>query len=458
MQGIWRIRALTPIIALTLALAGCAAQSSPAPKGVSATATPAPAGPATATPWSAGPGAWQPATNCQSMPASYQTSYGAGVNPPEQGSATTVSFVRTDNCGATVKSLTLPRLTGVVYNTNVSQLSIFASPINTQVAFLTIQTNLIIGSPACSTPAGATAMLHGGIDATPASSYVCQLQLVTSDGGVTWRPLSLPVPGVLGEISPERNDSLELMGQVRAQGSRLYGVVTNVGLGSSAPVPPGRLVASDDGGVTWKLADTALAAQGLGIWDFAPTPSGSTVYVTVEPVNDPAQQPPTYGATLSVWSSPDGGVTWKRESDAPGATSGVLVSGMVAGMEANGQRSVYLMISQKNTISIVGSLNDGATWQGDGSLSYTTPGGGMMGHSTFVGTLPDGSVVVINPYGGAPIMAWTPGSPPRAVAAPTSLFPYWDPVFQRQGGAVYMWLEGEQGGPGLQIRYTQLLL
>jgi hypothetical protein len=392
------------------------------------------------------------------MPASYQTSYGAGVDPPEQGAATTVSFVRADNCGATLKNLTLPKLTGVVYNTNVQLLSIFASPINTQIAFLTIQTNAIAGSPACSTPVtSATTMLHGGIDAAPLSSYICQLQFVTSDGGVTWQPLNLPVPGVLGGISPELNNSLNLMGQVRAQGSRLYGVVTNTVLGSSGAIPPGRLVASDDGGLTWSVADSALAAQGLAIWDFAPTPSGSTVYVTAEPINDPARQPPSYSATLSIWSSPDGGATWKRESEAPGSTSGILVEGMVAGVTHNGQRAVYLMTGKKNETTILGSMNDGATWQGDGHLSYILNPNSFTGFPTIVGVIPDGSVVV-NPTGGAPIMAWTPGSSPRAVAEATSLFPYQNPVFQQRGGAVYMWLQGEQGGPGLQIRSTQLLL
>jgi hypothetical protein len=384
---------------------------------------------------------------------SYHTIYSAGLDNPEQGSGTKVTFQRSDDCGATWSGMALPKLAGVVYTSNVQILSVFANPINPKVAFLTIQTNIIIGAPACQKPANSA-------DVALESALICQLQFVTKDGGVTWQPLNLPAPGVLGEISPELNASLGLLGNVRAQGNRLYGVVTDTTLGVSGIVPPGRLVASDDSGLTWNLADGALSSQGLAVWDFAPTPSGSTVYVTAEPINDPARQPPGYGATLSIWRSADGGVTWARAGEAPGSTSGRLVEGMIAALSSSGRHAVYLMTGDKAGRAILGSADDGVTWQGDSNLSFPDRPGEMLGLPTFVGTLPDGSAVVVNPYGGAPIMAWSPGgAAPRAIAEGTALFPYWSPVFQQRAGDVYMWLMGQQGGgTDLLIRYTKLLL
>ncbi|HEX9037760.1 MAG TPA: hypothetical protein VF808_12315 [Ktedonobacterales bacterium] len=458
------MRKIAPfVVCVALTLVACAGRGN-SPSGAStmpaatltSTAVPTPA--TTSTPWPAGPGNWQALTKCASAPPNFRTLYSAGLDTPEQGSATQVTFQRSDTCGASWVKLTPPMISGVVYNTNVQYLAIFPSPINPQVAFLTIQTSLTVGVPACSTPAGATAA-HGGVNAAPAASYICQLQYVTKDSGVTWQALSLPVKGGLGGVSPELNVSLDLLGQVRAQGARIYGVVTNAVLGASGIVPPGRLVASDDGGLTWVLADGGLADQGLAIWDFAPTPSGTTVYVTAEPVNDPARVPPGYGATLSIWVSPDGGLTWRHSSSAPGASSGKLVEGMLAGVSPAGKRAVYLLTGDKSERSVLGSIDDGVTWQGDPSFSFPTVSGGMMGFPTFIATLPDTSVIVVNPYGGAPIVAWTPdGGAPHAIAEATALFPYEYPTVQLRSDGVYLWLMGEQGGPGLLMRYTKLRL
>lgn len=453
--------ALLPVLAAMLA--GCSGESrstgTKSTPSVSQTAAPtesigSTAG-STATPWPAGPGAWQTVSDCASEPASYRTVYSASLGASGQGPAL---LQRSDDCGATWTTLTPPALAGFDYSSEISVFSVFASPLNTQVAFLTMET---YQQAACGIPIGAGDILHGGIDALPALSSSCQRQFVTSDGGATWRALALPAPGVLGATSPEMNAELGLLGSLRAQGARLYGVVTNVELGASG-VTPAWPVASDDGGLTWRLADAPLAAQGWAVWDFAPTPSGSTIYVTAEPVNDPARQPPTYGATLSIWASQDGGGSWTRESSAPGSASGRLVSGMAAGITPSGQRMLYLMTAgqtkQDTAMAVLGSVDDGAIWQGDQRLTFLPPADPMLGYPNLVGVLPDGEVVAINPYDGAPVMAWAPGEAPRAVAAPIALFPYENPVYVMNGATVTMWLQGEQGGPQFMTTSTQLAL
>lgn len=459
-----RLGFLITSLALSATLAGCSGlAASVAGPRATMTATLEPSGGApTATPWPQGPGAWQPLTDCKSAPATYQTIYQAGLgSKPEQGSATHVTFQRSDDCGATWTNLTPPTLSGVVYNANVQALSVFANPLNPHVAYLTIQTDRIISSPPCissvPSPAATPTPASGGIGSAQ-SSFICQWQFITQDSGKTWKPLKLPKQGVLGELSPELNASLSLIGNLRPQGSRLYGVITNAALDAGAIVPPGRLVASDDGGLTWKLVDAGIAAQKLGVWDFAPTPSGKTIYAVAEPWYDPARKPPSYAATLSIWRSPDGGATWQRIGSTPGATSGKLVEGMVAGSPSGASHTLYLMTGDQNGRAILGSVDDGAIWQGDSQLAYLDHPGATVGLPTLVGTLPDGSVVAINPYGGSPVLAWRPNAAPRAIAASVPLSSYGNPVFQKRSDGVYMWLMGQQGGQsGLLIRYTKLL-
>lgn len=245
---------------------------------------------------------------------------------------------------------------------------------------------------------------------------------------------------------------------LRAQGSRLYGRATDTILGMSGVIPPGHLVASDDGGVTWHIADGALAAQGLGIWAVVPVPTGSTVYVTAEPVNDPAREPPQYGATLTVWSSPDGGVTWKQEKDPLGETTQTTIVSMGAGITGNGQRALYVMLGSKSGITILGSLDDGATWRSDGHL--TTSSGGSLWDPNIVGCLPDGSVVLVN-GGSYPVLAWFPGSAPRAIAQNPKLDSYFNPTFQQRPDGLYLWLSGSASNSvstGFTTEYTQLQL
>lgn len=405
---------------------------------LAATATTA----ATATP--SGPGYWTTITGCSGVPAGVRTVYNAGIQ--EQKSAPTiVTLQRSDDCGATWTKLTPPQMAGVSYTTNVNLMTIFTSPRNPDTAYLTLQVN---SAQACSSTSSVTAR-------TALSSTVCQPQYVTTNGGVSWQRLALPVRGILGNISPV--DAV-LGSALRPQGSRLYGVVTDAMLTSSGVIPPGRLVASDDGGVTWHIADAPLAAQGLAIWDFAPVPTGSTVYVTAEPVSDPAREPPQYGATLTMWSSPDGGATWKQASNPPDVTPQSPILNMGAGASASGRRTLYVAVGDKSGLTVLGSLDDGATWRSDSHL--TTSSGGSLSSPEIVGSLPDGSAVVVD-TGNAPTVAWLPGSAPRIIAQSPGFASITNPIFQQRGDGLYLWLMGtlpDSGSALLTTEYTQLKL
>jgi hypothetical protein len=416
------------------------------------TATVAPTATITPTTAPSGPGYWTTLAGCSNVPADVRVQYGAGVQQQKGGAPTIVTLQRSDDCGATWTNLTPPAITGVSYTTNVNLMTIFASPVNSNTAYLTLQVN---SSQVCSTTtttAGARAAM---------SSMPCQMQFVTMDGGARWQRLQLPVPGLLGIFS---NTTPQAESILRAQGSRLYGLVTDTVIGANSATPPGRLVASADGGVTWQVADAALAAQGLAVWDFAPTPSGSAIYVAAEPVNDPTQ-PPQYGVTLSMWSSLDAGATWTKESGPPGQSASEPVQGMTAGITPGGKRALYVLLFGANKddtaiqVTVQASLDDGASWMSASQLTVSKALGSMQvmpGLTT--ATLPDGSVIILNLTPTGPVQAWFPGSAPRDIAQNPGLIPYYNPVVEQRADGVYLWMTGYRGGPNPIVEYTQLKL
>ena len=400
---------------------------------------------ATATP--SGPGYWTTLSGCSGVPAGIRTVYNAGVQEQKGGAPTIVTLQRSDDCGATWTNLTPPQITGVSYTTNVNLMTIFTSPLNPNTAYLTLQ----VSGTACSSTSAAARSAQ--------SSTVCQPQFVTTNGGASWQRLALPVRGILGVISASSVTSLSVEGMLRPQGSLLYGVVTDATLASSGVIPPGRLVVSSDGGVHWTLCDGPLATQGYGVWDFAVTPTGTTIFVTAEPFNDPSRQPPSYSPPLSIWSSPDGGHTWTEGGPAPG--SGVSQSGVVLFMSAgmNGGHAIAYIVAEDNGLArMLASVDGGRVWQEDTALKYADTGGEIF---ELLGMLPDGSVVIEQPAGGGPTLAWKPGSAQRIIAQNADLLSYFHPIFQRRGDGLYLWLMGtpsNSGSTALTTEYTQLKL
>lgn len=435
------------MIALVVALAGCGGQSEKA----AATATIATqTAPATATP--SGPGVWTTLTGCPAtIPARLRVLYQADIQQ-QKSAPTIVTLKRSDDCGATWTNLTPPAIPGVSYTTDVSLMTIFASPLNANTAYLTLQMLQINGTQTCPSTSSATTASR--------STTICQPQFVTTDGGATWQALRLPVPGILGVLSATSPiTDLMIEGMLRAQGSLLYGVVTDWDIGANSATPPGRLVVSSDGGVHWSSADSALAAQGYSVWDFAVTSTSSVVYVTAEPFNDPSRQAPTYSPTLSIWSSPNGGQTWTKSSPTPGSGTesgqGGEVMFMSAGM-SGGKSIVYIVANNEGQARMLASVDGGHSWQEDTQLKYADTGGEIFG---LLGTLSDGSVVIEQPAGGGPTLAWKPGSAQRTIAQNAKLMSYFTPIFQQRADGLYLWLTGYAGASEqLSIAYTKLQL
>lgn len=382
-----------------------------------------------------GPGLWTTLTGCPAnTPIPYHVLYEASVEQ-QKGAPSLLTFQRSDNCGETWTQLTPPAISGVDYTNNLEVETIFITPnpINPKIAYLSVLLDSAVG---CSDfpPAGAAIAL---------SSTPCLLQFVTTDSGANWNRMSMPVKGSLA-VTSQRNAGSAIQGPFRAQGSLLYGVATDTVPGSSGVIPPGRLVDSSDG-VHWNSVDAALAAKGLGVYDFAVTPTdlfGATIYVTAQPFNDPNDQPPTYTPTLSLWASSDGGRTWTETSHGSGTpyALGNGIGGMVAGQNGS-QPILYIISGNKTQEQLLASKDGGRNWTID--THYPVGTGVAM-----LGTLQDGSVVLEARDASLPTLAWAPGSQQQQVADSVGSQYFNNPVIQQADGGEYLWLTSEVDNNG----------
>lgn len=413
--------------ALGLALAGCQSAKSGA-GGVTiyptipvptATATPPP----TATPIG---GPWTVVTNLSQVasiaPAALRTQYGVFSGQDSKSSPPYFKFQRSDDFGQTWRNLAPPQISGVVYPDNISVAIGTESPLNPNVYILTLQ----LQNAPCS-PSGGMAL---------AGSY-CQVQYVTANGGASWRKLALPAAGLLGAFAP----TMSPREAMTPQGTRLYSFVSQVALASSGSFPPGRLIASDDGGVTWNFADGTLSANGLMVFGYAVAPTGSTVYALAG-VNDPnlmpGQLPP-----LALWRSDDGGADWAKA----GALPGQYVDGLMVGA-ANGQMTAYLLAANDpKTQHLYASHDGGAHWSDSGVQTTAV--------NELLTTLPNGSVLF---DANSNIYEWDGGAQaPRAVASsPGALGPQQVWVQTQADGSTRLWMYG-QGSNGPVYQYITLI-
>lgn len=313
------------------------------------------------------------------------------------------ALLRSSDGGAHYASLALP-------NTGLSQVdsySLAVSPLDANVVFIAASGKRNgQGCQPASAPYPAIAQ-HGGI---LASGYVpCTAQLVSMTGGRTWRRLSLPSAGALGGLNSYRAMPGPYDDQAytfQAQGKRLYAAMAFSVMGGSLIDSPGvRLVASDDGGLTWRFVDNGLAGPNTWVCDFGAAPTGLVVYAVT--ADGPCEYMGQY-PELDFWRSADGGQSWQHVRLLPTlGESGLFVSA---------QGAIYSFMPQ------VAQQGKGANITGtqtavmvsvDGGLHFTSaPSAGIPSDMTpwrVYGTLPDGSVI----FGAGPQAADPNSGPPE---------------------------------------------
>lgn len=371
-------RMAASMVALALALAGCGGNGPQAAAITTATAPLIPMPTAPPSPWIAVADLNTVATIA---PNQFKTQFKAFAGVTSKTAPPEIWVRRSDNYGATYHDVSLPPIPGGATATNVTYLSGDPSSLNPSVYFLTAQTNGSCG--------GTT----------------CQYQYVTMDGGTTWKLLSLPVHGILGVKATSGATG-------RTQGQLLYGVVTDIILNTSGVVPPGRLVVSNDGGVTWSVADAAIFAASQWIYNFAPAADGSAVFALAG--QNFGTGLPTHEPTLSVWRSDDAGASWKKEGPLPGAYSlGVLATTSAT----SGQTILYVLASDaSNDFHLYASSDGGATWPATYDFHKGRDLNMLNAFPGLIATLPDSSVLIAS-YDYS-TLEWNP-----TLTAPRTLLP-----------------------------------
>lgn len=263
---------------------------------------------------------------------------------------------------------------------------------------------------------GALTQHSGGL----MSGYVpCTAQLFSTDGGQTWRALKLPTGGVMG--GPQGFRAMQQFYQnaqqytIQAQGQRLYSAVAFANAGGSLIDSPGiRLVASDDGGATWKLIDSALVRSGNTIvCDFAAAPTGTTIYATTSPGSCGGMG--TF-PTITLWRSDNGGQSWRGPiRNLPTQAE----NGMVVSSQGWFYTFTPDVTAQGRGANATSSPASAVVSQDGGGRFTSAPSAGLPSGASLAGpfaTLSDGSVVYAL-QGGDPatsandtLYSWKPGA------------------------------------------------
>lgn len=313
------------------------------------------------------------------------------------------AFMRSSDGGKTYATEALPKTD----LTQIDAMSVAVSPLDANHVFVVMSGKK--GDQGCLPPTNSYPALatHGGV---LASGYVpCAEQYMSVDGGHTWSQPTLPTKGVLGALNMFR----AVQGPYAApsytfqvQGQRLYSAMAFDNMGGSLVDSQGaRLVASDDGGLTWRFVDRGLATSNRFVCDFGAAPTPSILYAVT---GDQACGNEVY-PNLSLWRSDNGGQSWSRIRALPSLAEAGLFVG------AHGEVYIYMpqLTVQGHGSSLTNSLA-AAMVSYDGGVTFSSaPSVGVPPKDTPVSayaTLADGSVV----YG-----MYTP---PTLVSGPQSLY------------------------------------
>lgn len=294
---------------------------------------------------------------------------------------------RSSDGGKTYGSEALPR-------TDLSEIddtSIAVSPLDPAHIFVTLSGKKSGQGCLPSTNPYPSIATHGGV---MASGYVpCAEQYMSADGGHTWTQPKLPSSGVIGGMNAMRSVQGAYGDQsyvFQTQGQRLYAAMGFTDMSGSLNDSPGlRLIASDDGGATWRFVDAGLATANHFVCDFAASPIPSTVYaVTADGASCNSESYPG----LSLYRSDNGGQSWSRVRSLPTqAETGLFVG-------AHGELYTYLpqVTVQGHGASVANSPADAVVSVDGGRTFLSAPSAGLPQGANLFGpfaTLADGSIV-----------------------------------------------------------------
>ncbi|MDE3230957.1 MAG: exo-alpha-sialidase [Chloroflexota bacterium] len=336
------------------------------------------------------------------------------------------ALMRSSDGGVHYSSLALP-------NTGMSQVDSYGlavSPLDANHVFISAAGKF--NGQGCAGPQSPYPVIaiHGGI---MASGYIpCVAQYVSVNGGRTWSKPHLPTPGALGG----RNNYRAMAGPYddqayvfQAQGSRLYAAMAFASLDGSLVDSLGvRLVASDDGGLTWRFVDTTLATSQRYVCDFGAAPTGSVVYA-VTGDNECENMGPF--PNISLWRSDNGGQSWRR--------LGPITTDAQSGLFVTAQGALYSympnLTQQGHGASVTGTQTS-VMVSVDGGLHFTpAPSAGIPSGDTpwhVYGTLPDGSVI----FGAGPAVTNPNGGPPESLYTWKKGQSAWKPIGSQYPGGV----------------------
>jgi hypothetical protein len=274
-----------------------------------------------------------------------------------QSNPNTTTLARTSDGGATWTDIALPTDDGGSFG------ALGVSPLDPQAVFLTLTGDQ--SNPRC--PAYA---LGPGTDVGPATSqaassfhadarlgplhptsggYACSFQYVSQDGGAHWVHPSFPWSAQhFVDLGPD-------IAPVQVQGTTLFATVA--GNLNGEVFDGARLVASDDGGTTWRAADTAIAAAGQIITSYAVVPGTAALYAMSVRQQTPAGQE----SSAALWRSEDAGMHWTRIGTAPTAQARLIATASTAGGVT--LYAVALSPASPNgMVPIYASRDGGHTW------------------------------------------------------------------------------------------------